>query len=108
LHIIIRLGECLLTRHRGWLKKALSIAELRSPNRDDGPIARILWTLAKVLDSEGRHQEEAEELRSRAAVAAQELIAAGAVGVIPALDNIYSDRDVEKDSYDALVPLFYR
>ncbi|KAH8752637.1 P-loop containing nucleoside triphosphate hydrolase protein [Hyaloscypha finlandica] len=93
---------------KGWLKKALSIAELRSPNRDDGPIARILWTLAKVLDSEGRHQEEAEELRSRAAVAAQELTFAGAVGVIPVLDNNYSDRDVEKDSYDALVPLFYR
>jgi hypothetical protein len=100
----------LLTLNRNYLKKALTIAELRSPNRDDGPIARILWTQAKVLESDtfGKYQEEAATLRRRAAAAQQELLAAGEGGEIPILDDDYADRDLEEASYDALVPLFYR
>jgi hypothetical protein len=99
----------MLTIHRYNLNKALTIAELRSPNRDDGPIARILWTMAKFLDSDtlGRYAEEAQRLRNRAAVAQQKLVAAGEGGEIPVLGN-EADRDLEEDSYDALVPLFYR
>jgi len=95
---------------RNNLGKALAIAELRSPNRDDGPIARILWTIAKVLASDtfGKYQEEAESLRRRAAAAQQELLATGEGGDIPILNDDYADRDMEEDSYDALVPLFYR
>jgi hypothetical protein len=100
----------LLTLNRNYLKKALTIAELRSPNRDDGPIARILWTQAKVLESDtfGKYQEEAATLRRRAAAAQQELLAAGEGGDIPILNADYADRDLEEASYDALVPLFYR
>jgi hypothetical protein len=100
----------LLTLTRYNLKKALTIAELRSPNRDDGPIARILWTQAKVLDTDtfGKYQEEVGALRRRAAAAQQELLSAGEGGDIPALDDDYGDQDLEEDSYDALVPLFYR
>jgi hypothetical protein len=99
-----------LTPNRNYLGKALAIAELRSPNRDDGPIARILWTTAKVLatDTFGKYQEEAENLRRRAAAAQQELLATGEGGDIPILNDEYADRDTEEDSYDALVPLFYR
>jgi hypothetical protein len=100
----------LLILYRNNLKKALTIAELRSPNRDDGPIARILFTQAKVLESDtfGRYQEEAEALRRRAATAQQELLSLGEGGEIPVLNENYADRDMEEDSYDALVPLFYR
>lgn len=99
-----------LTRHRFNLNKALTIAELRSPNRDDGPIARIVWTMAKVLDSDtlGRYAEEATRLRNRAALAQQKLIAGGEGGEIRVPENETGDRDLEEDSYDALVPLFYR
>jgi hypothetical protein len=100
----------LLILYRNNLKKALTIAELRSPNRDDGPIARILFTQAKVLESDtfGKYQEEAETLRRRAATAQQELLSIGEGGEIPVLNEEYADRDLEEDSYDALVPLFYR
>jgi len=100
----------LLILYRNNLKKALTIAELRSPNRDDGPIARILFTQAKVLESDifGKYQEEAEALRARAATAQQELLSAGEGGGIPVLNENHADYDIEDDSYDALVPLFYR
>ena len=35
--------------NKGYLKKALAIAELRSPSRDDGTIARILFKMARRL-----------------------------------------------------------
>ena len=100
----------MLILYRNNLKKALTIAELRSPNRDDGPIARILFTQAKVLESDtfGKYQEEAEALRARAATAQQELLSAGEGGGIPVLNENHADYDIEDDSYDALVPLFYR
>jgi hypothetical protein len=100
----------LLILYRSNLKKALTIADLRSPNRVDGPMARILFTQAKVLESDtfGKYQEEAETLRRRAATAQQELLSIGEGGEIPVLNENYADHDMEEDSYDALVPLFYR
>jgi hypothetical protein len=66
--------------------------------------------MAKVLDSDtlGRYAEEATRLRNRAAVAQQKLVAAGEGGEISVPENETGDRDLEEDSYDALVPLFYR
>jgi hypothetical protein len=83
---------------------------LRSPNRDDGPIARILWKTAIVLESDtlGQHAKEAAELRNRAALAQQLLIAAGEGGELPDSEEDKTERNEEKDSYDVLVPLFHR
>jgi hypothetical protein len=65
--------------------------------------------MAVVLESDtlGRYVDEAERLRTRAAVAQQQLLASGEGGDIPEWDED-ADRDREEDSYDALVPLFYR
>jgi hypothetical protein len=92
------------------LDKSLAIAELRSPNRDDGVIARILVTQAKVLDSNpsGTYHKEAEILRKRADIARQQLLAAGEGGDIPILGGDNCEHHTEEDDYDALVPLFYR
>ena len=100
----------LLTIRRSYLDKALKIAELRSPNRDDGPIARILWKTAEVLEDDtfGKYAEEADALRTRAAVAQRLLLGSGEGGEIPFREERDADRNQEKESYDALVPLFYR
>jgi hypothetical protein len=92
-----------------YLDKARGIAELRSPTRDDGVIARICWKTAIVLEADtfGTFKNEAEEFRSRAEVARRKLIASGEGGIIPFIEND-TDRDEERDRYDALVPLFYR
>jgi hypothetical protein len=83
---------------------------LRSPSRDDGPIARILWKTAIVLESNplGQYAKEAAELRNRAAVAQQVLVAAGEGGELPNIDEDNAERNEEKESYEVLVPLFYR
>jgi hypothetical protein len=91
-----------------YLDRARVITELRSPNRDDGPTARILWRTSLVLESDGQHAKEAAELRTRADTARQLLIAAGEGGALPCNNEDESERDDEKDSYDVLVPLFYR
>lgn len=93
-----------------FLDKARAISELRSPNRDDGPIARILWKTAVVLESDplNTFAAEAAELRSKAEVAQQQLLAIGEGGIIPFIDEDDSERKAEEDSYDVLVPLFYR
>ena len=91
-----------------YLDKARAISELRSPNRDDGPIARILWRTSVVLESDGQQPKEAAELRTRADTARQFLIAAGEGGALPCNEEDGTERDEEKDSYDVLVPLFYR
>lgn len=102
--------DLLLTFHRHNLQKALTIAELRSPNRDDGQIARILWKTALVLENDtlGKYAEEADSYRIRAAVAQQQMLASGEGGEIPYVDEYDADRDLEEHSYDALVPLFFR
>ncbi|CZR55427.1 uncharacterized protein PAC_05315 [Phialocephala subalpina] len=95
---------------KAFLAKAKAIAELRSPNRDDGPIARILWKTAVVLEGDtfGKYADEAKRLRQRAETAQQSLFAAGEGGEIPKIDENRGPAGEEEDSYRALVPLFYR
>lgn len=83
---------------------------MRSPTRDDGVIARILWKTAVVLESDvlGKFSSEAGELRQRAELARNNLVASGEGGSIPFADEDDTERDQEEASYDALVPLFYR
>ena len=86
---------------------------MRSPTRDDGVIARILWKTAVVLESDvlGKFSSEADALRQRAEVARKQLMASGEGGSIPFVDEDDAERDQEQEeqaSYDALVPLFYR
>jgi len=93
-----------------WLDKALQIAELRSPTRDDGPIARIIWKMSVVLasDTYGTYAEEALKLRQRADEALIQLRGSGEGGFIPYSDEESRERDQEEDDFDALVPLFFR
>lgn len=101
----------IITTSRAYLDKARAIAELRSPTRDDGMIARILWKTACVLEADtfGRFALEAKDLRTRAEVARQAMLAGGEGGLIPFLEDFDEGmRDPEEDSYDALVPLFFR
>ena len=100
----------MLNHDRAYLDKARQIAELRSPTRDDGVIARILWKTAVVLESDelGRYSSDADELRKRAEIARETLLASGEGGLIPFVGEDGAERDKEKDSFDALVPLFYR
>ena len=95
---------------RGYLEKAKQIAQLRSPNRDDGVIARILWKTAVILEGDvlGKFSSDAAALRQRAELARQELRASGEGGLIPFIDEDDAERDQEEDSFDALVPLFFR
>lgn len=88
----------------------MQIAELRSPTRDDGIMARILWKTAVVLESDvlGKFSSEADTLRQRAELARNQLVTAGESGKIPFIDEDDTERDQEEDRYDALVPLFYR
>lgn len=56
----------------------------------------------------GKFTSEADVLRQRAEVARTKLIASGEGGSIPFVDEDDTERDQEEDTYDALVPLFYR
>jgi hypothetical protein len=100
----------LLIYDRVYLDKARGIAELLTPSHDDGSIARICWKTAVVLegmnDTFDNYKSEAQEFRNRAEVAKQRLLASGEGGIIPFVEDD-GDHD-EEDSYDALVPLFYR
>ncbi|KAH9220315.1 P-loop containing nucleoside triphosphate hydrolase protein [Leptodontidium sp. 2 PMI_412] len=98
---------------RSNLDKAEAISRLGSPARDDGPIARILWKRATILesDSSGKHAEEATDLKAKAAEIKQRLMASGEGGMIPHYEDQGNSKDKEnreEDSYDALVSLFYR
>lgn len=95
---------------RAFLEKARTIAELRSPSRDDGVIARILWKMAMVLESDtfGRYGDEAAELRRRAEIARSALLASGEGGFIPFIEHDNLERTQEEDDYDSLVPLYFR
>lgn len=94
---------------KAYLDKAKAIAQLRTPTRDDGVIARILWKTACVLESNvyGQYAADAADLRQRAEVAQQTLLNDGEGGEIPLIEDI-TDKKREEDSYDALVPLFFR
>jgi hypothetical protein len=84
---------------------------LRSPSRDDGSIARILWKKSVVLESDtfGTYAKEAEGLRIRAEVALKTLTGNGEGQLTVAVDND-DDADIDEveDSFDALVPGFFR
>jgi hypothetical protein len=56
----------------------------------------------------GKFSSEADALRTRAEVARKQLMASGEGGSIPFINEDDAERDQEEDSYDALVPLFYR
>jgi hypothetical protein len=89
----------------------MAIAQLRSPNRDDGTMARIMWKTSKVMedDTYGMYAKEAEELRIRAEVAQKTLTGNGEGGLIIAIDEKGNlDAGEEEDSYDALVPGYFR
>lgn len=95
---------------KGYLEKARAIAQLRSPERDDGSLTRISWKLATVLESDtlGSYGEEAAALRIRAAISRNMLLAEGEGGAIAWAEEDESERNREEDMYDALVPLFFR
>lgn len=63
-----------------------------------------------MLESDvlGKFGSEADALHQRAEVARKQLVASGEGGSIPFIDEDDAERDREEDSYDALVPLFYR
>ncbi|KAG4441818.1 hypothetical protein IFR05_002682 [Cadophora sp. M221] len=95
---------------RGNLDAALVISALRSPAREDGPIVRTMWKKACVLEQypEGKHLEEAKDLKRRAERLKETLTVGGEGGTVPFADEEGRERNQEEDSYDALVPLFYR
>lgn len=96
----------------GYLSKAMTIAQLRSPNSDDGTMAHILWKTSEILDQDpySAYRKEADQSRIRAEVARQELTRNGeGTGIAFAIeeDGNVESADVE-DSYDFLVPFLYR
>jgi len=96
---------------RGLLDKAMAIAELRSPNRDDGTMARILWKTSVVLEDDpyGTYNDEANDMRIRAEVARTTLMGNGEGALVVALDDDgNADSNEVEDSYDALVPGYFR
>ncbi|PMD12013.1 hypothetical protein NA56DRAFT_57621 [Hyaloscypha hepaticicola] len=102
---------------KAWLDKARTIAELNSPMRDDGPVARILWKTSQVLEAkasepslkQAEYVQEADELRKRAAIARAKLLRSGEGGARGFLrEDDAVDEEDEEDDYDILVPLFYR
>lgn len=104
---------CLLTKYRAWLEKARSIAQLNSPMEDDGSIARILWKISQILEADPEHEyrEQANELKNRAELARNRLLAAGKGGSMAFLrdrDDAEEEVEDEEDDYDVLVSLFYR
>ena len=92
-----------------WITKSLAIAELRSPSRDDGTIARILFKLSKVLENDVLAGPQAQQFRNRADVARHALAARGEGNMVQVLDEDGNvDYDEEEYAYDALVPIFFR
>jgi hypothetical protein len=94
---------------RGYLDKALAIAELRSPAREDGNIARILFKISKVLENDILTNFKAQELLNRAEIAKENLTRRGEGHVVEILDDEGNLGYIEQDeAYDALVSIFYR
>ena len=67
----------------------MAIAEIRSPNIDDGTIARILWKTSVVLgdDTFGTYQQEATEMRIRAEIALRKSERNGEGGLVITIDE---------------------
>lgn len=97
---------------RGHLDKARQIAELRSPARDDGTIARILWKIACVMEDDpaiGLYAAEAAQLRNRAEIARRTLTGRGEGEVLISIDKDgNADEGDEEAAYDALVPMYFQ
>ena len=73
---------------RSYLEKALTIAELRKPGRDDGTMARILWKTSVVIDDDVvEGGKEAEPMALRADVALREFNGAGEGALMVAIDE---------------------
>jgi len=91
---------------------------MRSPSRDDATIARICWKLSKILESDILAGKDATELRTRAEIAKRDVVGRGEgedpakfhpdVQVLDDDGNIENVEEREEESYNALVPLFYR
>jgi tetratricopeptide (TPR) repeat protein len=101
----------------GFLSKARHIAELRSPLRDDGTIARILWKISMVLRNQPsgmsvKEAKEADQILARAYLARSALTESGeaAEGEIYDLDRreAMSEMEREEESFDLLVPGYFR
>jgi hypothetical protein len=90
----------------------MAIAQLRSPDRDDGTMARIMWKTSCVLeesDTFGTSKEDATELRIRAELAMTELTTTGEGGLVLSLDEDGMPEKSEMESaYDSLVPGWFR
>lgn len=96
---------------RGYLAKARSIAELRSPTRDDGTVARILWKTAQALKYHvsGAGNEEARQLLERAYAARDALNASGEAVDVPFNDDEERPEiENEEETFDQLVPGYFR
>jgi len=100
-----------LENAKAYLDKAMAIAELRSPDRDDGTMARIMWKKSMALESDayGTFQDEATELRIRADLALRKLTTNGEGGIVLSLDDEgNADQAEVEDAYDSLVPGYFR
>lgn len=89
----------------------MAIAQLRSPDRDDGTMARIMWKKSQVLESDtfGTFLDDASELRIRAELALKTLSAQGQGGIVFSFDDDGSpDPDEMEDAYDSLVSGYFR
>jgi hypothetical protein len=89
----------------------MEIAELRSPDKVDGTMARIMWKLSEVfeLDKSGTLQDEAAELRITAEQALTKLTAMGQGGLVLSLDEEFMPDKAEMElAYDSLVPGYFR
>jgi hypothetical protein len=81
----------------------MNLAQLRSPAVDDGTIARILWKQSEVLEEDILRATEAKALRHRAAVARRDISKRENL-----VDGQEGDFDAQEQSYDELVPGYYR
>jgi len=91
------------------LEKARSIAELRSPTKDDGTTARILWMLGRAMENNLLTAAAGAELKVRAEIARNALVTSGESAPVDMDDQ---DGNLEPGDhgllYDALVPIFFR
>jgi hypothetical protein len=91
------------------LGKAKAIAELRSPSRDDGTIARIIWMLSLVLREDILTVAQANDLKVRAEQALANLTERGESTPAQTHDEDGNLLDVEDEiMYDNLVSGFFR
>jgi hypothetical protein len=105
----LALPYLLKTLTRSHLEKAKAIAELRSPKRDDGTIARILYVLYCVMKEDLLTVADAEEIRVRAEIARTTLVSQGESAIVDAYDPDGNLQPADEAKlYDALVPIFFR